>query len=55
MLDPAMIVLNRLRKAGSPDARQLTHLQVIGRPVFNVTVCDDDLEHTDQAIIETNG
>lgn len=37
-------------KPGAHRARQVTHGQVTGGPVFNVTVCGDDLEDRDEAI-----
>ena len=45
-----MIILYRPSILGVFDARQFAHLQVIGRSVFNVAVCGDDLEHSNQTI-----
>jgi hypothetical protein len=45
-----MIVLYRPGVVGIFDPPQFAHLQVIRRPVFNVTFFDDDLEHLNQPI-----
>lgn len=50
LLDPSMIVLYRPSVAGILDAGQFAHLQIIGGPVFNVTVRGDDLEHPNEPI-----
>src|SRR5205085_7067244 len=50
LLDPAMIVLYRAGVVGIFDAPQFVHLQVIRRPVFNVTIYGDDLVHPNQPI-----
>src|SRR5947209_5200392 len=50
LLDAAMIVLNRPREACPFDSLQITHLKMIGRPQFNVAVCGNYLEHSNEAI-----
>src|SRR3982750_555668 len=50
LLDAAMIVFNRPREASPFDSLQVAHLNFIGRPQFNVAVCGDYLEHSNQAI-----
>src|SRR5947209_5837913 len=50
LLDAAMIVLNRPRVASPFDSLQIAHLDMIGRPPFNVAVCGNYLEDAHQAI-----
>lgn len=48
--EPPMVGLNSSGVARPFDAGQLTHRQVVGRPVLNVTACGDDLEDKDQTV-----
>src|SRR2546421_2555739 len=50
LFDATMIVLNRPRVACPFDSFEVAHLNFIGRPPFNVAVCGNYLEHTNQAI-----
>src|SRR5829696_2180152 len=50
LLQAAMVVLNRPCERSPLDSLQIAHLDMIGGPQFNVAVCGNDLEHTDQAI-----
>src|SRR5262245_52531072 len=45
-----MIMFDRPRKVSPLYALQAVHLGFVRRPVFNVTVCGDNLEHTNQTI-----
>src|SRR5215216_6811625 len=49
LLDPAVVVLYRPRETRPLDSLQIAHLNFIGGPQFNVAVCGDYLEHTDQS------
>src|SRR5215216_5971774 len=48
LLDPAVVVLYRPRETRPLDSLQIAHLNFIGGPQFNVAVCGDYLEHSDQ-------
>src|SRR5438128_10853952 len=50
LLDAAMVVFNGPREACPFDSLQVAHLNFIGRPPFNVAVCGDYLEHSNQSI-----
>src|SRR5205085_7062503 len=50
LLDPTMIVFNRPSIVGILDTSQFAHLQVIGRPIFNVAVWSNHLEYPNQPI-----
>src|SRR5438105_4085899 len=48
LLNATMVVFNRPTPFGVLQAGQLAHLQVIGRPVFPVTVWSDDQKNLHQ-------
>ncbi len=50
LLKATMIVLNRPRVTSPPDSFEIAHLNFISSPPFNVAVCGNDLEYTNQAI-----
>ena len=50
LLEFPMVVLNSERQFRQLPPFQAVHLQVAGRPVFNVAVWSDHLEHADQTI-----
>ena len=50
LFDAAMIGFDHPGDFGVLEATQLGHRQVVGGPVFNVSVCSDNLEDFDQAI-----
>src|SRR2546421_4702457 len=50
LFDATMIVLNRPRVACPFDSFEVAHLNFSGRPPFNVAICGNYLEHTNQAI-----
>src|SRR5205085_5286180 len=49
LLDAAVIVFNRPCERSPLDPLQITHLNFVGGPQFNVAVCGDYLEDADKA------
>lgn len=50
LLESTMVFLNRLTKLSALQPLQFTQVEVIGRPVINVTVWGSNLEHFDESI-----
>lgn len=50
LLDAPMVGFDLPGKFGKTQAREFVHVQVVGGPVFNVAVCGNELEDTDQPI-----
>lgn len=50
LLDAAMVLFNRVGILCVLQTRQFIHLQIVGCPVFTITVWGDSLEHLDETI-----